>query len=202
MAQTLTVGIQGGIGSFNELALKFYLERKSIPETEVEIKYLYTTERVLGQLKSGEIARGQFATMNSTGGPVEETVAAQEKYSFDENYEVIDRYSIPIVHCLMVHPEAGLDEVDTIMTHPQVLAQCRDNIAQRYSQMVLEQGQGDFIDPAKVGEAIARGSLPRNVATISNRLIAETWGLKIVDQNLQDRADNLTHFVFVKLRSE
>lgn len=201
MPQKLVIGIQGGGGSFNELALKVYLERKSIPETDIEVKYLYTTERVLSELKSGEIARGQFATMNSTGGAVEETVAAQEKYSFDENYEVIDRYSIPIVHCLMVHPEARVNEVDTIVTHPQVLAQCRDNIARRYSRMILEHGQGDFIDPAKVGEAIARGSLPRNVATISNQLIAETWGLKIVDQNLQDRADNLTHFVFVKLRA-
>lgn len=201
MTQRLTVGIQGGIGSFNELALKIYLERKSIPETDIEIKYLYTTERVLSELKSGEIARGQFATENSIGGPVHETVVAREKYSFAENYEVIDQYTIQVVHCLMVHPEARLDEVDTIMTHPQVLAQCRDTIAQRYLSMTLEQGQGDFIDPAKVGEAIARGSLPRNVATISNRLIAEAWSLKIVDENLQDREDNYTHFAFVKLRS-
>jgi prephenate dehydratase len=201
MTPRLVVGIQGGIGSFNELALKVYLERKSIPERDVEIRYLYTTERVLSELKSGEIARGQFATMNSIGGPVQETVAAQGKYSFDENYEVIDQYAIRIVHCLMTHPETRLEEVDTIMTHSQVLAQCRNTIARRYSQMILKQGEGDFIDPAKVGEAIAHGSLPRNVSTISNRLIAEAWGLKIVDEDLQDRADNFTHFAFVKLRS-
>jgi prephenate dehydratase len=200
MTRRLVVGIQGGVGSFNELALKVYLERTSIPETDVEIKYLYTTERVLSELKSGEIARGQFATRNSIGGPVQETVVAREKYSFDENYEVIDQYFIQVVHCLLVHPKASLEEVDTIMTHPQVLAQCRDTIAQRYSQMTLTQGEGDMIDPAKVGEAIARGSLPRNVATISNRLIAEARGLKILDQDLQDRADNFTHFAFVKLR--
>ncbi|HEX2271172.1 MAG TPA: prephenate dehydratase domain-containing protein [Pyrinomonadaceae bacterium] len=200
MPQKLIVGIQGGKGSFNELALRVYLERKSNPEADIEIKYLYTTERVLSELKSGVIARGQFATMNSIGGPVEETGLAQQKYSFDENYEVIDQYSIQVVHCLMVHPEARLDEVDTIMTHPQVLAQCRDTIARRYPRMILTEGQGDLIDPAKVGEAIARGSLPRNVATISNRLIADAWGLMIVDHDLQDRADNFTQFVFVKLR--
>jgi prephenate dehydratase len=67
--------------------------------------------------------------------------------------------------------------------------------------MALEEGAGDLVDPATVGEAIAGGRLPRNVATISNYLIAEAHGLKIVDQNLQDREDNFTTFVFVKVRS-
>lgn len=197
----LRVGIQGGRGSFNEQALRFYLDKKALSHEPIAIKYLYTTERVLSELKSGEVERGQFATHNSIGGPVKETEVAKEKYLFDENYEIIDRYSIQVVHCLLVHPEARLDDVDTIMTHPQVLAQCRETIAQRYSQMILKQGEGDFVDPAKVGEAIARGSLPPNVATISNRLIGEAWGLRVVDQNLQDRADNFTHFVFVQLKS-
>jgi prephenate dehydratase len=201
MTQKLRVGIQGGRGSFNEQALRSYLEKKAISDAQMAIKYLYTTERVLNELQSGEIERGQFATENSIGGPVKETVAAKEKYLFDENYEIIDQYSIQVVHCLMVHPDARLENVDTIMTHPQVLAQCRETIAQRYSRMILKEGEGDFIDPAKVGEAISRGSLPPNVATISNRLISEAWGLKIVDQNLQDRADNFTDFVFVKLCS-
>jgi prephenate dehydratase len=201
MTEKLRVGIQGGRGSFNEQALKFYLEKKGISEAQIAIKYLYTTERVLSELKSGEIERGQFATHNSIGGPVKETEMAKAKYLFDEDYEIIDRYSIQVVHCLMVHPEARLDDIDTIMTHPQVLAQCRETIAQRYSRMILKQGEGDLVDPAKVGEAIAGGALPPNVATISNQLISEAWGLKIVDQNLQDRADNFTHFVFVKLCS-
>jgi prephenate dehydratase len=126
-------------------------------------------------------------------------VTAQEKYSFDDHFAVIDRYSIQVVHCLMVHPDARMEEVDTIMTHPQVLAQCRNTIARRYPHLILKEGEGDFVDPARVGEGIARSLLPRNVATVSNRLISEAWGLKIVDQDLQDRADNFTTFVFVRV---
>jgi prephenate dehydratase len=200
MTQKLRVGIQGGIGSFNTQALRVYLEKQAIPLEDVDIKYLYTTDKVLGELKAGKIERGQFATENSIGGAVNETVVAQAKYSFDQNYEIIDQYSIPVVHCLMVHPDVQLDEVDTIITHSQVFAQCRETIANCYSRMFLKEGNGDFVDPAKVGEAIAKGSLPRNVATISNALIAEAWGLRIVDQGLQDRTDNFTTFIFVKLR--
>lgn len=197
----LRIGIQGGRGSFNEEALKHYLQNQDIPETDVEIKYLYTTDRVLSALISGEIDRGQFAVENSIGGPVKETIAAQEDYSFADRFEVIEQYSIQVLHCLMVHPDARLDEVETIMTHPQVLAQCRNTIARRYSHMMLKEGEGDFVDPARVGEGIARGSLPRNVATVSNRLISEAWGLKILDHDLQDRVDNFTAFVLVKMRS-
>jgi prephenate dehydratase len=200
MTKRLRVGIQGGLGSFNEQALKLHLERRGRPPGGVEIKYLYTTDNVLSELKTGAIERGQFATENSLGGPVRETLAAQARHSFDRHYEVIDRYSIQITHCLMIHPDARLEEVDTIMTHPQVLAQCRETIARRHPGMTLVEGEGDLIDPAKVGEAVAHGLLPRNVATVSNRLIAEARGLKIVDQNLQDSEDNFTTFVFVKRR--
>jgi prephenate dehydratase len=201
MTKRLTVGIQGGLGSFNEQALKVYLEKQGRPADDVEVKYLYTTDNVLRELKAGGVERGQFATENSLGGPVRETLAAQAKYSFEQNYEVLDRYSIPIAHCLMIHTDARLEEVDTVMTHPQVLAQCRETIARRYPRLTLEEGAGDLVDPAAVGEAIAAGRLPRNVATISSRLIAEARGLTIIDQNLQDCEDNFTTFVFVKLRS-
>ena len=199
MAHQLRVGIQGGVGSFNEQALRQYLKEQAVPLDEIEIKYLHTVDRVLHALQAGEIERGQFATENSIGGPVEEALRAQAKYSFNQNYEVIDRYCLQIVHCLMIHPAARLGEVDTIVSHPQVFAQCRKTIAQRYARMVLQEGEDDFIDPARVGEAIASGLLSRNVATISNQLIAEAWGLKVVDHNLQDRVDNFTTFVFVKL---
>src|SRR5919206_5318723 len=98
MTQKLKVGIQGGVGSFNEQALKQYLEKQTIPQDELEIKYLYTTDRVLSELKAGEIERGQFAVENSIGGPGQETLMAQAKYFFDQKYEVIDRYSLQVVH--------------------------------------------------------------------------------------------------------
>jgi prephenate dehydratase len=200
MIKRLSIGIQGGRGSFNEQALKTYLEKQGQPTGEIEIAYLYTTDVVLRELRAGRIERGQFALENSLGGPVQETLRAQAQYSFDEHYEIVARYTLQIVHCLLLHPEARLEEVETIMTHPQVFAQCRNTIERRYPWIARVEGEGDFVDPARVGEAIAAGALPRSVATISNRLIAEAQGLKVVAQDLQDRPDNFTTFALVKLR--
>jgi prephenate dehydratase len=200
VSEIISIGIQGGPGSFNEQALRLYLDQHSQPLMDVKVKYLYTTDRVLSELLTGSIDLGQFAVENSLGGSVEETLVAQKKYSFETNCEVIAHYSLQIAHCLMLHPEVQLEEVKTIMTHPQVLAQCRNNIGRRYPWVELSVGEGDLIDPAKVGEAIARGILPRTVATVSSRLIADIQGLKILDQNLQDREDNFTRFILVRRR--
>jgi prephenate dehydratase len=54
---SLKIGIQGGRGSFNEQALKHYLQKEDISDTAVEIKYLFKTDRVLSTLLSGEIDR-------------------------------------------------------------------------------------------------------------------------------------------------
>lgn len=200
MSAALTIGIQGGRGSFNEEALKLYLAKQPASDREARVRYLYTTDRVLSELLQGELDRGQFAVENTLGGPVGETLAACERYSFDSNFEVVDRYSIKIAHCLMIHPEASLEEIRTIVSHPQVFAQCRENLERRYRGVELVVGEGDQVDPAKVGELIAQGLLPGTTATLSNRLIAEIHGLKIVDVDLQDREDNFTEFVLARRR--
>src|SRR3989344_1388315 len=71
-------GIQGGVGSFNEEALLDYVTRHKIKN--YEIKYLYTSEKVLRNLHEGNIDYGQFAIHNSIGGLVKESAYALSKY--------------------------------------------------------------------------------------------------------------------------
>ncbi|MBD3329796.1 prephenate dehydrogenase/arogenate dehydrogenase family protein, partial [Candidatus Dojkabacteria bacterium] len=71
---SVVYGIQGGIGSFNEQALKFYTKTYKDSLTSYKTKYLYTTDNVLKALHRGEIDCGQFAVQNSVGGMVEESI--------------------------------------------------------------------------------------------------------------------------------
>lgn len=112
-------GIQGGKASFNEEAMLSYLHRENVKN--YEIKYLYTTENVLHVLNAGEIERGQFAIHNTLGGLVNESIQVLGKYHF----KVITKYSIKIAHTLMIRGDAELSDIDSIMTHPQVLAQSK-----------------------------------------------------------------------------
>lgn len=188
----LVVGIQGGRGSFNEEAAQYYLGRK--PGIEYELKYLHTTENVLLELHEGFIDRGQFAMHNSLGGIVRESVDAMSRFSF----HIIEEFAIKISHALMIAPGVDFDKIDTIMTHPQVLRQCRNNLDKKYQNLKLTSGEGELVDHAKVAQLMAQGEIPPNVATMGSKVLAEIYGLKVIEEDLQDSQENFTSFLWVE----
>jgi hypothetical protein len=186
------VGIQGGRGSFNEDAARYYLGRT--PDVPSEVVYLHTTERVLRALHEGEIDRGVFAIHNSVGGMVGESVAAMARYRF----AIVEEFAIKISHALMIAAAADFSKVDTVMAHPQVLRQCRTNLEKKYSNLRQTSGDGDMIDQAKVAELLGSGELSDTIATMGSRKLAEIHGLRVVEDNLQDLDENFTSFLWVE----
>ena len=190
--EKLVVGIQGGKGSFNEEAARYYLSRNNIED--FEIQYLYTTANVLQALHEGKIDRGQFAIHNSTGGIVQETVEASCKH----RYEIVEQFSIKIAHALMTTKGAPLEEVTKIMTHPQVLKQCKNNLDEKYVRLERTSGEGELIDHSNVAKHLSEGKLPSSVATMGSKVLAEIYDLRIVEDNLQDLENNFTSFLWVE----
>ena len=188
----MVVGIQGGRGSFNEDAARYYMSRT--PEIPFEIVYLHTTERVLRALHEGEVDRGVFAIHNSVGGMVGESVAAMARYRF----AIGEEFAIKISHALMIAAGADFSKVDTVMAHPQVLRQCRTNLEKKYANLRQTSGAGDLIDQAKVAELLGTGELPASVATMGSKILADLNGLRVVEDNLQDLDENFTSFLWVE----
>jgi prephenate dehydratase len=104
-------GIQGGPGSFNDLALQEYLSQNPTPNHQV--KYLHTSANVMTALAAGNIDRGQMALRNSLGGEVVETTQALAQ----SPHTIIAQYQIKITHALMMRPDAELNQITTIMAH-------------------------------------------------------------------------------------
>ena len=188
----LVFGIQGGRGSFNEEAVLDYAQKRKLPP--LQIKYLFTTARVLEALHQGEVDRGIFAIQNSVGGLVTESIEAMAEYKF----EIVEEYPYAISHHLMVLPDMTLDKIDQIMAHPQVFKQCRSTLARKYPKVKLASGEGELIDTAKAAAALVSGELPNTTAILGPRQLSKLYRLKIVDQNLQDDKQNLTSFLIVK----
>lgn len=190
-SEYITYGIQGGIGSFNEEAIRVYL--KDVPESDYRIQYLHTTENVLRALHAGNIDRGQFAIHNSVGGIVGESIHAMAAYKFS----IVEEFAIKISHALMIRKDIEFSEIKSIMAHPQVFAQCRANLKEKYPHLKLVSGEGEMIDHAVVARELAAGNLPRGLATMGSRVLAELYGLKIIEDNLQDAKENFTSFLMV-----
>lgn len=187
----ITYGIQGGLGSFNEEAIMHYIDTQGIKNSEV--KYLYTSEKVLKALDENEIDYGLFALHNSVGGIVEESVRAMGKYKFEVYCDIV----IPISHYLMKRKDAHMKEIDTIMTHPQVLAQCKDTLAKKYPNLQKTSGSDDLIDHSLVAKHLSEKKLPKNIAVMGSKILAQIYDLDIIEGDLQDNKHNLTSFLMV-----
>lgn len=190
----ITIGIQGGQGSFNEEACRFYCEKNNIKN--YSIKYLYTSENVLKALSKKQIDSGQFAIQNSIGGVVRETIEALSKY----NCKIIQEFQIIINHCLLVKPGVKIEEIKTIMSHPQALAQCRSTLAREYPDKKLISGKGNLVDQATAAKFLSIGRVGKSTAVLASKVCGFLYSLQVVKEGLQDRKDNFTTFLFVKHR--
>ena len=187
----ITYGIQGGYGSFNEEAILHYIEKNKIGTHK--IMYLHTAENVMRALHEGEIDVGQMAIHNSVGGMVDESIQAMANYKF----KIVEQFQIKISHALMICADAELSEITTIMSHPQVFAQCKETLSRKYPHLKLTSGDGDLIDHAMVAKELGAKKLPKTVATMGSSILAKLYGLKIVEDNLQDAKENYTGFLHV-----
>lgn len=187
----LTFGIQGGKGSFNEEALQHYIKKEGIKK--YKIKYLYTSENVLKALHTGDIDRGQFAIHNSVGGIVEESIRAMTDYKF----KIVEEFAIKISHALMIRKDTKFSDINTIMTHPQVLAQCKTTLAKKYPNLKQTSGEKELIDHAVIAKLMSENKLPKDIATMGSKVLAQIYDLLIIEDNLQDAKENYTSFLAV-----
>lgn len=187
----LTIGIQGGVGSFNEEAVRYWLQQSGT--TDYKIVHLYTSKKVLAALHAGDIDYGQFAIHNSIGGIVGESVEAMADYKF----KIVEEFAIKIAHALMIRHDFDFSEVQSAMAHPQVFAQCKSTMAKKYPDLQLISGKGELIDHANVAKHLAAGKLPSNTAVMGSKILADLYDLQIVEDNLQDAQENFTSFLMV-----
>jgi prephenate dehydrogenase len=189
----VVVGIQGGVGSFNEEACRYYCESRQI--ADFDIKYLYTAPNVLDSLHRGDIDRGVFAIQSAKGGVVMESLQALGRY----NCEIEQRFEILVDHCILHHPDIDFKDIGTLISHPQALAQCEGNLARNYPDLKQISGEGDLIDQALCARHIAQGKLPITMAVLAPKVCAELFGMTVHETSLQDRGKkNLTTFLWVK----
>lgn len=195
------IAIQWGKWSFNEIAIRHFLDSEAsvyptFQSSHPEIIYAYTTEEVLKQISRGEVEYGQFAIANSIGGLVHETLESLGS----KKWKYVTHYAIPVKHCLMIHKEAKLEYITTIMGHEQAICQCKQTLDRLYTDREKKGWISNLTDNASIAEAVSDGTLPKSVASIGHESLAEIYGLKIIERDIQDRDDNMTTFVLVEKR--
>ena len=103
---------------------------------------------------------------------------------------------LEVTHDLLALPSARKEDIKTVISHPQALAQCGKFIAERgYAQM-------EFSNTALAAKEVARLCDP-TVAAIASEEAAALYGLAVLERNINSQRSNTTRFaVFSRTRKE
>ena len=184
----MTIGIQGGKGSFSEQAAHEFAKNHGVESAE--IVYQISSEHVLEGVENGETNYGIFAMENAQGGVVIESVEALAKF----RCEIIEMFHIPITQNLLGLAGTHVGDVTEIHSHQQALRQCKDYLSEHFWTRPLIEDD----DTAEAARRLSEGKLPKTAGVIANKACADLYGLEILQESIHDLKHNLTLFLGVK----
>ena len=178
----LKISFQGEHGAYSEQAITSFLKSNSIDDyTTVPCISFYDAIEETVKRKTDYVII-----------PVENSLAGSVVPAYDEliksNLKVKVEIIIKIQHCLMGLPDTDISKIDSVISHPQALAQCSNSL----KKLKLE--SQTFVDTAGAAKYIFEKNKKNHLA-IASKLAAETYGLKIFQSEFEDESFNYTRFL-------
>lgn len=172
-------------GTYSEEAARYFADRLGLAEpTFVECA---SFDEVFDCVDRGRCAYGVVAKENSLEGPVTATL---DNFAFRSNAVILAEKAIDIHHCLVMHPEAKIEDITTVASHAQGLAQCK-----RYLNIKLP-GRITMAT-SSTAESARLAAREKHIAGISNALAAELHGARIEERGIEDHYGNQTCFALI-----
>jgi prephenate dehydratase len=179
MTAKTIIAYQGHEGAYSHLACRHVHPELTPRACESFVEAMFMVER-------GEAQLAMIPLENSTAGRVEEIYRLMPK----TRLHVIGEHFEPVNHCLLALPGTRIEDLKTVSSHPQALAQCAENIRSLGIEPVAA------LDTAGSADELARKRTPGHAA-IASSLAAELYGLEILRENFQDKTGNTTRFMIL-----
>ncbi len=106
-----------------------------------------------------------------------------------ERTRIRDELVLPIDNCLLALAGVEKKDIRVVFSHPQPLGQCRNYLRTQLPDARL------VASPSTVGAALDLKGSDETGAAIAPRGAAEIYGLKILEESIQDNPANMTRFV-------
>jgi len=177
------IAFQGTMGANSNIACsKFYpdLEAKAFP----------TFYDVFKAIETNQAEFGMIPLENSYAGRVSEIHNLLQ----DSGLFIVAEHFFPITHNLAGTADANIEDVKEVLSHPQALMQCQNNL--RSLGVTLR----EFSNTAEAAKFVAANH-DKTKAAICSKNAVELYGLKILKENMQDLGANMTTFIVVSKKA-
>ena len=176
----LLVAFQGESGAYSELAAFEYFgeDIATLPCSSFEV--------VFQSVDQDESGLGLLPVENSLAGSIHRNYDLMLRHDLF----IVGEYHLRVSHCLMALPGVQIDDIRSVHSHPQALAQCEANL----TRMQVER----FSEADTAGSArIIRDRGNRQSAALASKRAANVYQLEILAENMEDNPANFTRFLAV-----
>ena len=145
-----------------------------------------TFESAMEQVNASECHLAMIPIENSVAGRVADIhylLGGYDLKIYSEHFQEIN-------HQLMVKPGASLDTIKNVRSHSMAIGQCHAAIKKYNLDVII------MADTAGSAKFISEQGTMEDSA-IASTLAADTYGLDIVDTNIQDMKNNTTRFLIM-----
>lgn len=172
---------QGVPGAYSHEAMINYFGR------DVDNFNVGTFREAMDAVRKGRADYAVIPIDNSSAGMVNDTYDLLQEFN---NYIVAETY-VQIRHCLLACPGTELEDIKTVYSHPQGLAQCG-----QYLDKHPEWEQRDSLNTAIAAKKVSEDK-DNTQAAIGSANCAEGYGLVVLEEGINTAEANTTRFVIV-----
>lgn len=176
----LKVAYQGEPGAYSEKAARELLGPRILTVASKSF------EDAFKAVARKEVDYACIPIENSLGGSIHQAFDLLLRY----NLYIIGEHEFRVEHTLLALPGVKKEDIKTAMSHPQALAQC-DNYLRAMG--ITPESAYDTAGSAKI---IKEKNL-RNCAAIASDLAGKTYGLDVLERNIEDDDNNFTRFLLL-----
>jgi prephenate dehydratase len=175
----MKVSFQGEPGAYSEQAVfNYYGEVETLPCESFDVMF--------DSVVSG---KSDFALA-----PIENSLAGSIHQNYDlllrHDLHIVGEYLLRVQHCLIAMPGVKKEDIKKAISHPQALGQCA---AYLRNLGIKPETVYDTAGSVKM----LKESGERDVAAIASKRAAELYGMQILEEGIEDNAENYTRFLAV-----
>lgn len=149
-----------------------------------------TWDDAMKQLCAGTADYAVLPIENSSAGSVSDVYDLLVKY---DNYIVGETF-VKVDHVLLGLPDAELEDIKSIYSHPQGLMQCSTYLDER--REITKYSTSNTALSAKM---VAEKN-DKSCAAIASEMAGQIYGLKVLDRSVMNQKGNMTRFLIIASR--
>lgn len=178
----LRVACYGARGAYTYEAME-----KQFGSQEKDVVFYPLFADVVKAVREGQADYGVVPMENSSTGGITEV------YDLIQHYDcaIVGEQMVKIEHVLLGVPGATIEDIDTVYSHPQGFAQCREFFLEH-----RDWKQQPYFSTAQSAEKVAREG-KKNQAAVASRTAGRLYGLEILEDTIAFNSSNYTRFFII-----